>query len=514
MSSTVVVNQAPLEVNPKVAKSFFPETSDQLTEWDERFKRRKKVFNPNERVAVQATVEQDESGNPYLLTAEASCSADRFTPVELSTEGKDGLLQYVGMTVAASVTILSHTGSQFCHGGKYQIDTYIELALLPFNPTTEEVQQLPAGSHVVIEGVVTDFHPYEVPKYMNGRVYHTDKRGRLDVNTGTETLEVMQNTDLLLFDKGELENLYDKPVMMGEKVRLTAVVTEMGLLRSGYNRPYLLVPDPTRLAEYEELRDRVGNLLIELNITVANDQYQEARYGFASLRKMELTHSEASRVVELARHLPRDEQPIFQVDRRYEAEALETAFDINVESLNKARFMVFAHEVLTGVRENPAAKPLRVDQTYLYRFMDEDPFAPSETFTLIKEMLAARIPRLERCSDEQEDYWDDMYLIETSLGYLGRTGLTRAFDELATVVEYCLDRGYFRHVDENRDNRVRPRRFDDLLSKALQAILELFREDPILGVNSQYHVQDWKRRLEDKAEGFVLGDLRRLVPFS
>ena len=48
-----------------------------------------------------------------------------------------------------------------------------------------------------------------------------------------------------------------------------------------------------------------------------------------------------------------------------------------------------------------------------------------------------------------------------------------------------------------------------------RAILDLFREDPLMGVNSQHYVQDWKRRLvDDDADSYILSELRKLVPFS
>jgi hypothetical protein len=513
-SSTITIKQAPQGVDPEVAKSFFPEDGDQLTEWKDRFKRSKGIFNQGERVAVQATVERNELGNPYLRTAQASCSADRFNPVRLNAKSTTDLIRFVGATVTASVTVTQRTGRQFCHGSQYDIDTHIELALLPLNPTTEELLRLPSKSHVVIEGVVTNFVPYDEPEYTNGRVWHTNHYGRIYLSVEGRTIAVSQFKDALLYDKGELENLRDKEVLIGEKVRLTAMVTDDHKLQAGYNRPYLLVPDPARLEAYNELRNMVSNLLETLEATITNGQYQQARDRFGFLRQQKLTFDEAQTVVDCVQHLPEAEQPIFQKEQHYCAESLEEAFGVNVETLNKAQFIVFARQVLTGVRENPPREEARTDQTYLHRFMEEPRFTPTEQFELIKETLEARIPRLEQCSDEQNDYWDDSYLIESSLGYLARTGHPEAFDELGGIVEYCLEQGYFRHDEKSRDDTC-PRRFDSLLSHALRAILELFREDPLLGVNSQHYVKAWQQELTDReATGYVLTEIQRLIPFS
>lgn len=518
MSLTVSVEKASTDMLPSEAKSFFANLDDSVIEWRTHLQRKPAEFSSGEVVAAEVTVELDKTGQPYLRVANATCVADSFWPLGLDEDARKTLCSLRGCTVVALVTVTDRTGEESCSGSKYTVDPHLRIAQFPINPTASELLELPNRAFVLVEGLVTNLSVREELEHgLFGGIQGVKYRGVMLIDTPNGVIRVEQLTEKFFYGQGVLGNLRDKPVMVGEKVRLTAMIDDDRRLRSGYGHPFLLVPHPDRQAEYDELRREVVRQQEEMRAYIQAGDYQSARLAFAAMRMLELTHHENELVVEIARTMPSDEQPVFY-HRQLETNALEAAYGTNVETLNAKQFVVFAREVLTNVRVNPPRdSEARVDQTYVYRYLEEDArFSGNLLAQLIIEMIGVRLPLLEQATDEMDSYWDHSYLIETSLGYLAEAATHEAYAELIRLVEYCLDHGYYRTECDVAGAKC-PHRLDSLFRKVCDSLLRLFGKNYEYGMSAQPLVQEWIGRLE---QGATCGDtwsrngLYQLVPWQ
>ncbi len=513
MSTTILVERAPSTAVPSEAKSFFADADESVVEWRTHFDRKPNGLKPGETVAAEVTLETYKN-QTYLRVADASCGADSFL---LDDKARDTLADLAGSTFAALMTITSPVGSFACHGQQYAISPHIRVATLPLNPTFEELTALHVNSRVVIEGRVTRMTVVEEPKYMNGQVYHTSKRGVIFIDTPHGEFEVQSLAEEFTYEKGVLENLRRKPVQIGETVRLSATADEGYTLKCGYNYPYLLVPLPSRLAEYRKLRKSVAEQLTYLQSHIRDQRYKAARATFAALRKLELTRHESEAAIHFAQTMGPEEQPVFVGSGGGYPDKIEEAYGVNVETLNVQEFIEFTREVLTNVRVNSARGDSRVDQTYLYRHFEDHPLLNDDLLVeLIGEMIRARIPLLEQATEEMNSYWDHKYLIETSTGYLGRIGTPKSYETLANMISLSVDRKYYLYKRDDDTDIECPRRLDGLLNNACRAMFELFHENHEIGFAAQAAVKQWIDKLDQDnlAEDYVYSELRKLVPWS
>lgn len=513
MSTTIMVERAPITAEPSKAKTFFADADDSVVEWRDHFDRNPPRLNAGETVAAEVTLETSKD-QTYLRVADASCGADGFL---LDDNARDALVGLSGSTFAALVTIVNAAGNFACHGREYVIDPHIRVATLPTNPTPDKLAALPVNSRVVVEGRVNRFSVVEDHKYMNGQVYHTSLRAVVFIDTPHGELQIQSLADEFTYEKGVLENLRRKPVQIGETVRLSATIDEDRTLKCGYNYPYLLIPSSSRMAEYRALRKDVAERLTYLQSHIRDGRVRAARVTFAALRKLELTRHESEAAIHFVQTMGVEEQPVFVGNGGGYPGDIEKAYGINVETLNVQQFIEFTREVLTNVRVNSARGDKRVDQTYLYRYFEDHPVLTDDLLVeLIGEMIRARIPLLEQATEEMDSFWDHEYLIETSIGYLGHIRTSKSYEELASMISLCAERKYYLYKrDDNTDIKC-PHRLDSLLNNACRAMFELFHDNHEIGFAAQAAVKRWIDRLEQDnlADDYTYSELRKLIPWS
>jgi hypothetical protein len=484
-------------------RTYFPEAD--VSQWADRFNRQPAHFHPGEQVAVDCRVHRNSEGELWLVTADRSHGTDVFQPNGLNPALAKQLEANVGSIVVAKVTIHQRLANYSCeNGSKYAITPDLEVIPAPLNPTANELQALPVDSRVLIEGTATDYWEEEVeePTYPGSWRTRTVTVGQLQVRTDDGRLIAVPSSrpqmKPLAYGGGVLENLSDKPIIPGERLRLVVYVQEgrygRRQLHAVYSQPYLMTPDHARQVAYNRLRGRVAPQVRKLESYVVQRQYARARTLFAHLRTLELTKHEHQRVRGAMDRAPVLERSIYD-NGRYDVERLERAFGVDIERLNKAEFMRFAREIVLGIRPN-APKPHRVDQSYVFHYMRKAPFTTDELVALCREGLQERVRRLGDCTDDHDSHWDDSYLADQCLNYLGHTDHPAAAEPLVWMVNYCLEHDY---VPVRRDSGQPscPTRYRDLLDHALRSLGDLISSHPHLArtIGAPEQVETWQAEL-------------------
>lgn len=455
-------------------------------------------------IAAMVTFEKNSSGKPFMVAANAGCSADAFLPTGLAVKDEELLTQLLGTTANVALTVRSKVGRQYCHGHKYEVEPRFTVVPLPLNPTHDELLEFRHNAHVIIEGVFAGYFEYIVQDSIMGYV------SRVGFNIDTPNGKVKIQTHFggssdrrTTYSDGVIENLKDKEMSEGEIVRVTAFVTQEHTLHSGYNSTFLAAPSQERQGEYDELRRAVVLLVNEFESATTNKQYRLARSLFAQLRRLELTHNEQQHIQQVMMALPRHEQSIYR--SRYTADDLARAFNVDVESLNRAQFLTFAFEVVRGVRKNPEDKTLRTDQSYLFSYLliDSPVFTHREKVSLLRASLSARLKRLESRTDEHDDFWDDRYTLERTISYARYIDDPAIVRDIEGLVEYC--------ISMERQPVGTPRRMSFLLSDALDTIEEWKRRGTSSARITRRRAEKWRQQLESFGDGWHIAKLNRLI---
>jgi hypothetical protein len=349
------------------------------------------------------------------------------------------------------------------------------------NPTPAQIRDLPVGATFLIEGVLwcNERETREEPSYPGSRTTRTAEIALIDIVTDAGTDFALQGKSVpLKYDDGVLENLRDVVAEVGETVSIEAqiVIGDNGTKETsiGYARAKLLVPAVFRQNAYDALRTSVANLTALLDVYVYDFDYAEARKCFARVRKLALTRAERASLQRVIIDMPVTERPVHDPGSTYSRDAIEKAFGVNLEELNAEDFLTFARQVLHGEIPNPE-KPDRVDQSYLFRFLDAPPFTTAQFVELAFSTLQTRIARLELTGDSFEEYWDDYYLAEQCIAYLANIDDPTAVNALAWVIDYCLERGYFDNRLDGSEKVTCSRKFDSFLEKAVRSLFEYAR---------------------------------------
>lgn len=525
MSSRISVLSVPERIDTTDATTYFP-TKDNVAKWPEP--RRKaagsyRTTMPNgTTVASLVEVRQTIDGIPYLLVANASCSADSFWLPDGSSNEYAVLDDYVGMMVAVAVTIRERTGDQWCHGSRYRIAPDLLLVALPYNPTVEELQLMAPGTHYVIEGTFVEY--FEVtPGLSEPDTWSTKTKGYIVIDTPTGRLTLnswrphMQEPK---YESGVLENLGDKPMIPGETIRITGFIStrsydqEPGIATVGYNHPYLVVPDAHRLADYNRLRNWVADITRAMSQHIRDNSWPLARDTFVLMRQQELTSDESREIRALMQTVPAEERSIYS-SSRYESDAIAKAFGIDPETLNRQEFLTYAREILLGIRENKPSDHGRADQSYIFRFWwsKHSILTPESLRELLIETIDVRLRRLEACSNNLDEYWDDEYLLERCLEYDSHSDTPHhsMIQAIVKTADYCIDKGYF-PKQADRDNRVSLHPVCYILSKCFDIIERLMKKQRPADVISSAQLQSWEAKLiEADAEHHIWTQLRALM---
>jgi hypothetical protein len=530
----ITIVEAPTTVNPSDVTTYFPDQPELIKWTDARAQvsgQQRHSIPAGSRLAALVDVKQDRaSGRLYLQVANASCSADAFRLSD-NEIAKQTLTPYAGSLVAATLTIVQRTGDHFCHGGDYAVSD-VTLATLPLNPTSTELLNMQLGSNFVVQGEFVRYYE-KTPGSIIPDTNNYKTRGYIVIDTpaGELTLDSFRPSMMEpRYESGVLENLKDKTLIPGEIIRINGYISQedrfgtlpAGTPSVGYNKPYLLIPHPTRQADYDALRLNVSDLVAAMNTACDQQNWQHARHLFAELRELELTSDESRVVVDAMTRVPAEERSIFG-DRGYEAVALKKAYGVNVETLRRDEFLAFAKDVLIGTTENPSDKEKRVDQGYLFRFWDakHSILSPESLADLLVSAIPARFERLEQCDDEHDAYWDDLYLLESCIRYtkdyarFDQDVDPRLIHAIISIVVRCLDKGYYQADRDGATEKVCPQRLDRLLSVCFDALADGYMSQPVVReIVTPSLVNEWKTILNNaNADMYVIEKLKSVVPW-
>ncbi len=371
--------------------------------------------------------------------------------------------------------------------------------------TTDEMRDLRNGTRVTVEGEVVDLKVEHLDRSWD----HRDV-GVIEINTGQETIRVMQRATKFAYGDGVLENWPDTRVFKGETIRLVASVDSHQALDAGDNQPYLLVPTPIRQDRYQRLRDWVSGQLQQVASTVAEKGFNQARTQFAHLRQQALTNWESDLLIALIRKLPEDQQPVFH--ERVHADALLTAFDRDVETYNTAEFLDFARGVLTGnVRKRHDASEW--SQNHLFAYLDEPQFSPQELTDIAIIAIDVSLGQIQDDPDWfEKGFGAAASTLQNAIACLGGVDVIDAYVKLSGLAERFIAYGLFQ--DENEPYSPEKFRYMKILNKIFDALLETFRVNIDIADRARQTVNNWNQRLtEQQAEESTLKNLHRLIPF-
>lgn len=349
------------------------------------------------------------------------------------------------------------------------------------NPTPAQIRDLPRGATFRVEGVLTQNErgTREERSYPGARSTHAVEFAHITITPAKGDPFYFEGKSFpLRYEGGVLENLRNSVAEVGETVSIEVSIivdgTNVKRPSIGYSHANLLVPSTERQAAYDELRataaEQLTMLELYVRIAASADDFAVARETFAAIRKLTLTKGERARLLQARRSMPTYERPMYD---RYNTtrDAVEKAFGVNIEELNPEDYLTFARRVLFGELPSPD-KPNRIDQSHLFRLLEEPPFTTAQFAELVTDTLKTRIARLEQTGDSHDDYWDDYYLIEQCLAYLGTIEGSYGVEALAWMIDYCLTRDYFDNRLSRSENPTVPHKFDSFLEKAVRSLTE------------------------------------------
>lgn len=359
------------------------------------------------------------------------------------------------------------------------------------NPTPAQIRVLPVGASFLVEGVLTRNERGEREEsYYPGGSTHTVTFAYITIApTVGDAFHFEGKSFPLRYESGVHENLRNSVAEVGETVSIEVSISvdDANVKRPsiGYNHANLLVPSAQRQSDYDKLRRqavdsiyqveeyvRCGNQAEADGFTAADamECYATARQRFAATRKLALTKDERTRLLRARRSMPVTERPMYD---RYATtrDAMEKAFGVNIEELNPKDYLAFARRVLLGELPNPD-KPDRTDQSYLFRLLDQPQFTVAEYVELVASTLKTRVARLELTGDSHDETWDDYYLIEQCLTYLGTIEGSLGVEALAWMIDYCLEHDYFDNRLSRFENHSASRKFGSFLEKAVRSLAE------------------------------------------
>lgn len=528
----IVITEAPASVKPNDPTTYFPDNPDVKKREEARQKVPGKArweIPAGTLIATLVEIKQDQDGHLFMRVADASCGADSFWLSNPTPEDEAVLGAYLGTMVAAVFVIRERIGDYSCHGSRYIVDPSLTLAALPCNPTAEQLGTMRLGAHFVVQGQFVRYYEVTPPTSAPDEYRKLDTLGYIVIRTpsGELTLDTCRpNMKEPYYDAGVLENLRGKRMMQGETIRITGFIMDkdpygkrrLGTATVGYNYPYLLVPSPQRLAEYEALRVVAQARTERLRRYVVVQDWKMARRVFAGLRQLELTRDEADMIVEIMEGVPAEHRSVYYL-RRVGGSKLERVFGLDPETLNREQFLVYAREILHGVRENAGIEEGRVDQTKLFGFWraKHSILAPDDLVELLLSTIPIRLRRLEMCSDKRDDFWDDESLLRSCINRVNREHEDvdpRLVQAVVEVVERCFSEGYYRLSAESPRDQQCPQRLDDILQDCFSALADAWMCQPVVRefITPQV-VAGWMTRLtEAGADMYIISRLRERVP--
>lgn len=527
-----VVTNAPADVDPSDAKSYFKDSAT-LTNWLDA---RQPVAGEDRHgipdgttFACLADIKLDSYGDPYLVVADASCAADLFAPSYTGDSDKQTLKEHAGMMVAIGATIVKRLGNHSCHGSRYLIGPDLMLAALPYNPSKRELRRMEPGAQFVLQGTFQRY--YEVtPGQTTVDPESIDTHGYLVIKTAegeTTTIHCWRsNRQQPAYDGGVLENLAGKPPVAGETIRIIGFTARraalsndlaMGTPSVGYNRPFLLAPDPERQAEYDQLRLLVSDYLHYLLEMIEETDWHNAREMFVILRRLELTDDESRRLLSIAESMPETERPVYLQDR-YRADSVRGFLGTDPESLNREAFLVFAMDAIVGHYDKPDDESDGTAQSYLLDFWSQDGtvLKMDDLHALLAEGFTARFIRLHNASEDQSSYRSHRLMMNHMtnwLMYMEELPSHLLIHTVIGIVRQCIARNYFGRTVKT-DGQGCPIRMRSILRDCIEALIAVYvKHARNMSQEMFVWLQDSLNQLEDQLTSFG-ADRRTLAAFQ
>lgn len=458
------------------------DTKGAITEWKERFNRPGHIFETGERVIASTFVHINRDGNIELVADDQDGRmADKFHLVEATREIRDTLTQYQGAALGCVVKIRSVRQLDFQLSDIHEYDVSLEPNVLipPINPTPEQLDNLPKGYRIILEGRVVKQGFDRVPRQWGGDepqafiILQTEDGRKIKIPS-------WRDKELTLSD-GILENLRGKPIERGETIRIMGYVqedTQGRRVHAHWNEPYLLESSPDRLDQYQQLRESISQRVEQFMAFVDTGDYSQARLAFADLRTEELIPDEGDQIMAIRESMPVDEQPIYdghpEVRRSWAAD-VDNAYGVLIESMTKEEYLAFVREVSLGKREQIGK---HCDESYVYLIMSYNDYDTESWVSALGDAIDERLRILEETPDDHELSFPHSYMLEQTLGYLSGVNDPRAVNKLLEVVRYSIDRKYYDKRQGRGDDWQCPHKFLSLLFKATDSLVRSLKEHP------------------------------------
>lgn len=448
--------------------------------WNDRFNREGHIFNENEIVLVPAFIEMDAHGN-FILVADdlTGRMADRFYLRDISDEARPVLERYCGVLLYCFVKIVQVRNEDSPLSDIHEYDVFLEPEIIapPINPSAEQLNQLPDGARVIVEGQVVSKNIKSetidnVRKVDNVQLVVRDDNGKqIEVNT--------QATELT-YAQGVLENIAYKQVEEGDKLRIVCYVEDKDGLKeisARENKAYLIEPTSQRLVEYETLRKNIAQEIKQLSDLIGAEQFKEARIYFARLRTKELTSAEAYQAISLISLMPEQEKPIFdgRGSRLQWAARIDNTYDVLIESMTKLEFVQFVREIGSGRREFVRG---RCDPSDAFYILEINGVETATMLSILAQITRERLGRLETISDDKEAYFIHQYMLKQSLEHISFIDSPVSINLILEVIRFFIEKGYYDKRTQAGDDSDCPNKYMSLFQKLTDLLVRFIQRFP------------------------------------
>lgn len=335
------------------------------------------------------------------------------------------------------------------------------------NPTDAELALLGPKDTFAIRGTIVAIShiTINVRPYPYSRTTREEKYCVLSVGEGSRVLTVACSEKRPLYYDGALENIYGKPVEVGDFITIEATRWSgeaHTTVCAKYSRPTLIEPGDSRRTAFSQLRREVARLTQDFANATSIEVWPQARDLFGKIIMMELTKDERKAVDHIVDTIPVQEQPTYRRNTHGGSESLMRALGVQIETLNRESFMELARQVLKGELV-VADSSGRVDLSDLLDYMGTAPFKTSDAYDLIAEVLPIRIDQLVANGKPRSDY----YLTEDLINHLVHCDDPRVLSLLSWFITYCCENGHFDTRMFANSPGVSDRGLDSLLQVAL-----------------------------------------------
>jgi hypothetical protein len=281
-----------------------------------------------------------------------------------------------------------------------------------FNPTPNEVQALPLGSPVRIEGTVV-----------------SASKDLVNVSVGDPSriiaihLYELEMPEIADVSKSEYEIFNNQPVTPGQKVRVLATVGKKEkaesneLVTDWCYRFYLIGLEPSLQANLDQINQSVDSSTATIQKYVASQNYASARKVFGDLAHGKLNTSQKTRLNEIRNSMPKKEQPIptLSGDARFTATDMNNDFKVNVDQMTTAEYV----ELMTKVASHSVPTPHEAD--YMFRLAQDINLPKPIVLKMAKLVLDTYLPIFEQVaksnSNTAKPDWETEYLLSESIMY-------------------------------------------------------------------------------------------------